>query len=85
MNTLNFNMKALIGLSVLLLFTVSLNAQEATHWRGPDADGIFPDKDLLETWPDEGPEMRWSFDGIGKGFSSPVFANNKIYITGTLE
>lgn len=85
MNTLNFNKKALIGLSVLLLFCIGLNAQEATHWRGPDASGVYPDIDLLDKWPDEGPEMIWSFDGIGKGFSSPVFANDKIYITGTLE
>jgi outer membrane protein assembly factor BamB len=29
--------------------------------------------------------MLWHFDELGKGHSSPVFANNRIYITGMLD
>ncbi len=66
----------------LMLIGANLYSQEATHWRGPEASGIFPDQELLDSWPEEGPEMTWSIDGMGKGFSSPVFANDKIYLTG---
>ncbi len=68
---------------VSLLITVSASAQ-ATHWRGPTGNGIYPDKNLLKEWPAEGPAMLWHFDELGKGFSSPVFANDKIYLTGTI-
>ncbi len=68
----------------VFLLTTSVLAQEATSWRGPEASGFYPDVDLLGSWPEGGPEMLWNTDGIGKGFSSPVFANGKIYITGVL-
>ncbi len=76
--------KYLILLLTSLLLSAGVNAQ-ATRWRGPNGNGIYPDKNLLKTWPAEGPAMLWHFDGLGKGFSSPVFAGGKIYLTGTIE
>jgi outer membrane protein assembly factor BamB len=69
---------------VTLFLSVSAHSQ-VTHWRGPEGNGIYPDKNLLKEWPAEGPQMIWHFDELGKGFSSPVFANNRIYITGAIE
>jgi outer membrane protein assembly factor BamB len=40
---------------------------------------------LLPQWPAEGPKVIWSFDHLGAGYSSPVFANNKIYVCGMIE
>ncbi len=77
--------KLIIGIAVLMLIGVNLYAQEPSHWRGPEASGVYPDKELLDFWPEEGPEMIWHIDSMGKGFSSPVFANNKIYLTGVHE
>jgi outer membrane protein assembly factor BamB len=51
-------------------------------WRGPDRDGVYPETGLLTSWPEGGPEMKWAYEELGKGFSSPVLANGKIYITG---
>ncbi len=53
-----------------------------TNWRGPQSTGVFPETGLLKKWPENGPEVLWHYDGLGSGFSSPVFANNKIYLTG---
>ena len=50
---------------VSLLITVSASAQ-ATHWRGPTGNGIYPDKNLLKEWPAEGPAMLWHFDELGE-------------------
>lgn len=36
-------------------------------------------------WPAGGPQILWSTDGLGAGFSSPAFANNKIYLTGMID
>jgi len=55
---------------------------EISDWQGPNRDGIFPEKNLLKLWPEKGPEMLWSFEGLGFGHSSVAVANNKVYVTG---
>jgi outer membrane protein assembly factor BamB len=60
---------------------VSAFAQEPTTWRGPGSTGIYPETGLLKSWPAGGPEIAWHFDDLGDGFSSPVFANGKIYLS----
>jgi hypothetical protein len=42
---------------------VSGKIQEISDWRGPDRNGIYPEKDLLRQWPEEGPETAWVFEG----------------------
>lgn len=77
----------LLLLSVILficLLGVS-NAQESTKWRGDNSSGIYTVDKLLPHWPAEGPRIIWSFDKLGQGFSSPAFANNKIYINGMVD
>lgn len=70
---------AFIGIFLLLSFTQSDNW---TNWRGPNRDGIFPESGLLKQWPAEGPELFWSFDGLGAGHSSVGIANDRIFVTG---
>jgi len=70
---------------IALLFSTFSFAQVPTKWRGPLASGIYPDKGLLREWPAEGPLMNWHNDELGKGFSSPVIYNGKIYVTGMIE
>ena len=77
-------MKKLIILIALCLNVVPMMAQEATKWRGPQGNGIYADKNLLQSWPEEGPEMLWHFDELRQGHSSPAFANGKIYLTGMI-
>jgi hypothetical protein len=55
---------------------------EISDWRGPNRDGIFQEKNLLKNWPENGPDLVWSFEGLGFGHSSVAVANNKIYVTG---
>lgn len=66
---------------IFSIFQISF-AQEATIWRGENSSGIYKVDKLLASWPVEGPQILWSVDGLGQGFSSPAIANNKIYING---
>jgi len=68
---------------ILALSTVT--AQEPTTWRGPESTGVYPQTGLLKSWPANGPEIVWHFDELGDGFSSPVFANGKIYLSGAVN
>ena len=52
------------------------------RFRGPNGDGQFDETGLLKKWPDGGPKLAWSVDGLGKGYSSAAIADGTIYVTG---
>ncbi len=68
----------------ILIITVILSgtafSQDVTHWRGPLANGIFPDTGLLKIWPDNGPDLLWSYDELGQGYSSATVTSEAVYI-----
>jgi len=80
-------MKKLVTLivGVLLITVLNSTAQKATQWRGENSMGIYPAENMMQSWPETGPEIIWHFDQLGEGHSSPVFANNNIYITGMIN
>jgi len=41
-----------------------------------------PDTRLLDEWPREGPELRWKYEGLGKGYGSPAISKEGIFING---
>jgi outer membrane protein assembly factor BamB len=55
------------------------------QWRGPNRDGISPEKGLLQQWPAGGPPLLWKVSGIGRGFSGPSVAGGRVYVMGTRE
>lgn len=66
----------------ILCYAAFSNAQEATRWRGPQGNGSYAETGLLKQWPAAGPVIDWTYESLGEGFSSPVFANNTLYISG---
>lgn len=75
--------KRAVTLLIITVFTsITLFAQTPTRWRGPNGNGIYNETGLLKQWPASGPEIIWSYDGLGEGHSSPAFSNNTIYLTG---
>jgi len=77
----------LISVFVILFacLSISANSQETTKWRGANSSGIYTVDKLLPQWPADGPQVLWSYDSLGQGFTSPAFANNKIYINGMVS
>lgn len=71
-------------LIAFIVISFYAQAQSNTAWRG-GTNGIYPDKGLLKTWPETGPEVLWTFQGLGKGHSSPAFALGKIFISTTID
>jgi outer membrane protein assembly factor BamB len=71
----------------LLLFfaTTSLISQEIIEFRGTGRSGHFNGTDLLKQWPENGPEVLLKIEGIGKGYSVPIMADNTIFVTGIKE
>lgn len=68
--------------AIFLLSACGQKTEITSQWRGPNRDGIYPDKGLLQVWPENGPEMIWSFEGLGAGHGSVGLSNDKIFVLG---
>ena len=68
------------------VISAGLLAQDKTNswpqWRGPGRDGICMETGLLKTWPEGGPALLWKITGLGKGYSSPAIAGDRIVTMG---
>lgn len=58
------------------------SAAEWPQWRGPNRDAISKETGLLAEWPDDGPPLAWTAQGIGEGYSAPSVAGGRIYLMG---
>jgi outer membrane protein assembly factor BamB len=69
---------------VLIALAVGCTSDENSfsEWRGPNRQGIFYETGLLKSWPENGPEMLWSFKGLGAGHSSVGIGHNRIFVKG---
>jgi len=77
--------KILFSIAFSLMFSLSVLSQEVLEWRGSDRSGIYPDKNLLNKWPETGPKLLWEFDELGNGYSSPAITSKNIFITGEID
>lgn len=50
------------------------------QWRGPARDGLSPEKNLLQQWPQEGPKLLWQENDIGDGYSTPAVVGPRLYL-----
>ena len=66
-------------------FTLSTLAIDWPQWRGPNRDGVNPEKNLLEKWPEGGPKLLWRDGGVGGGFSSVATSDGVLYTLGDLR
>ena len=71
-------------LPILLFFMMvsCTDKKELSQWRGPDRDGKYPQTGLLKQWPDDGPDMLWSFEGLGAGHGSVSIAEDQLFLLG---
>jgi len=70
----------LIILATMLLFSgMDLKAQDWPQFLGPDRNHTSPQKGLLRSWPESGPEVLWSVN-VGRGYGGPVVKNGNVYL-----
>lgn len=71
------------ALTLPLLPSAALRADDWPQWRGPNRDGVCGEGGLLESFPAGGLKVRWRVP-VGWGFSSPVVAQGRIYLADSL-
>jgi outer membrane protein assembly factor BamB len=55
------------------------------RFHGPRGDNLSSDTGLLKVWPEEGPPLDWTAEGIGNGYASVTLAHGLIYTVGNLD
>ncbi len=83
-----------VGIAVLMLVAggsglsfgqQGLGKAAVSDWprfRGPENNGICTETGLLKEWPEEGPELLWMIEGLGKGYSTVSIAGGRIFTMG---
>jgi outer membrane protein assembly factor BamB len=62
--------------------TVAQNLAEWPCFHGPDRSNKSTETGLKSAWPEEGPEVLWSVDGLGKGYSTVSIAEGLLFTAG---
>lgn len=80
------NLKSLCRILLLLIInSVSvMEAQNWPGWRGPNGDGTSSETGLPVRW-DSVTNVVWKTTVPGKGYSSPVIWNDKLFITTAIQ
>jgi len=55
-------------------------ADDWPQWFGPKRDAVWRETGILETFPPEGPKVRWRTP-IGGGYAGPAVAGGRVYVT----
>ena len=63
--------------SASLLFSAS--AEDWPQYLGANRNSISPQKGILRSWPEKGPEVLWTAS-VGRGFGGPVVKDGKVYL-----
>lgn len=74
-----------ILLIAILFFSFTKKEEPVSEWRGPNRSGVYNETGLLTHWPAEGPKLVWAIDSIGRGYGSPVFTEDQLFINGETD
>ena len=77
--------KLLSAIAVLFFLQLAVLAQPVSEWRGAERRGVYREASLMNFWPPEGPAMAWANEGMGNGYGSPSFHEDKLYISGEID
>ncbi|MBN2376555.1 MAG: PQQ-binding-like beta-propeller repeat protein [Sedimentisphaerales bacterium] len=83
-----FIMKKVILFYLSIIILVSSSFCKGADWnqyRGSNRDGKSAESGLLQKWPDDGPVLLWSVEGLGRGHSSVSIKDGIIYTTGMID
>ena len=77
-------------LQTALLFSLLFTPARAgdtpwPQWRGPERNDQSSETNLLQSWPEGGPKLLWTFDDCGLGYSGPAVVKDRMYLLGSRD
>lgn len=77
-------MKKFFVLILLASFGSIVLAQDWPQFLGPERNSTSPQKGILRSWPESGPEVLWSAS-VGIGYGGPVVKDEKVYLLDRID
>ncbi|MBN1806681.1 MAG: PQQ-binding-like beta-propeller repeat protein [Sedimentisphaerales bacterium] len=71
--------KVMLIAAIIIITARGSVAADWPQYLGPDRNSISPEKGLLRSWPEKGPEVLWTVT-VGRGFGGPVVKDGKVYL-----
>jgi outer membrane protein assembly factor BamB len=71
--------KMLVPVIVLFVCISNIYAQDWPQYLGPNGNSSSPQKGILRSWPEKGPEVLWTVN-VGIGYGGPVVKDGKVYL-----
>ena len=82
--TRRISLALIAAVSVGIAVTGSSSAGNWPQWRGPDGSGISTEKNLPAEW-NTTKNIKWKTPIDGRGHSSPIVWENKVFLTTAIE
>lgn len=79
-NLLEFALRTVIGVLLLLLGAVDGQCDDWPQWLGPQRDGIWRETGIVRKFPSTRLEARWRVKVAG-GYSGPAVAGGRVFLT----
>ena len=67
------------GVVVAVLAIALGRADDWPQWLGPQRDGVWREKGIVERFPADGPRVRWRTP-LGGGYSGPAVAQGRVFV-----
>lgn len=77
--------RRVLSVAALALITGMASAADWPQWRGPDRTGISKETGVMQSFPQGGPKLLWTFDSAGLGYSGFAIVGNRLYSCGADE
>jgi len=65
--------------TTLVLIAISVSWADWPQYLGPDRNAISMETGLKRSWPEEGPDVLWTFQ-LGEGYGGPAVSDGKVYV-----
>lgn len=72
-------MKPTLGMLLFSFLAYPTFADDWPQYLGPTRNSVSPQKGILRSWPEKGPEVLWTAP-VGRGFGGPVVKDGKVYL-----
>lgn len=70
----------LLGIGLLTILCVSIQAEDWTQWQGPSRNGVSSETELSAEWPEDGPPLDWQVNDLGDGYGAVTVADGMIFL-----
>lgn len=67
---------------LMVLTSIMSSCDRSGHQRSHSSGEVLQGTRLMDSWPREGPELLWIYEGLGKGYGSPLISKEGIFING---